>query len=73
MFSFLSVFSLIESPILDLVALSESFLCCSFLTLKVFLEEAIEGAFLDLDVEETSSDWFSTLTINLVFTIWVAQ
>ena len=45
--------SLIESPSLDLV--SDSFLAWSFLILKVFLEEAMEGARLDLAEEETPS------------------
>lgn len=49
-----SVFSRIESPSLDRV--SESFFCCSLRTLKVFREEATDGARFERDVEETPSD-----------------
>jgi len=46
---------------------------CNFLTLKVFLEEAIEGALFDLAEEGASSIGFSTFTLYFVLTIFVAQ
>jgi hypothetical protein len=56
MFSFLSVLSLIESPIFDLVC-SLSFLEFLIgLILKVFLDDAIDGALLDREEDEMSSD-----------------